>query len=173
MHNTWTELLLTLNDSGATHFCVAPTARKGASLDLTLAALGKIGKIAARGVRFKSGLWKALHVIHMSSSERSKGLLVRYHTRSYWCLYHIVCISRLKTMRDNIWFNHGDYDGRRFETSNKCRGCGCFESGSTTGYTEWAINNASYWLAVPLNVSVVFSTVGCVGPYFGALPVII
>ena len=41
MHNTWTELLLTLNDSGATHFCVAPTARKGASYDLTLAALGK------------------------------------------------------------------------------------------------------------------------------------
>ena len=56
MHNTWTELLLTLNDSGATHFCVAPTARKGASYDLTLAALGKKRKKAARGVRFKSGL---------------------------------------------------------------------------------------------------------------------
>ena len=56
MHNTWTELLLTLNDLGATHFCVAPTARKGASLDLTLAALGKKRKKAARGVRFKSGL---------------------------------------------------------------------------------------------------------------------
>ena len=41
MHNTRTELLLTLNDSDATHFCVAPTARKGASYDLTLAALGK------------------------------------------------------------------------------------------------------------------------------------
>ena len=56
MHNTWTKLLLTLNDSGATHFCVAPTARKGASYDLTLAALGKKRKKAARGVRFKSGL---------------------------------------------------------------------------------------------------------------------
>ena len=56
MHNTWTELLLTLNDSDATHFCVAPTARKGASYDLTLAALGKKRKKAARGVRFKSGL---------------------------------------------------------------------------------------------------------------------
>ena len=41
MHNTWTELLLALNDSGATHFCVASTARPGASYDLTLAALGK------------------------------------------------------------------------------------------------------------------------------------
>ena len=56
MHNTWTELLMTLNDSGATHFCVAPTARKAASYDLTLAALGKKRKKAARGVRFKSGL---------------------------------------------------------------------------------------------------------------------
>ena len=56
MHNTWTELLLTLNDSGATHFCVAPTARKGAGFDLTLAALGKKRKKAARGVRFKSGI---------------------------------------------------------------------------------------------------------------------
>ena len=41
MHNTSTELLLTLNDSGATHFCDAPTARPGASYDLTIAALGK------------------------------------------------------------------------------------------------------------------------------------
>ena len=56
MHNTWTELLLTLNDSGATHFCVAPTARPGTSYDLTFAALGKKRKNAATDVRFKSGL---------------------------------------------------------------------------------------------------------------------
>ena len=56
MHNTRTELLLTLNDLDATHFCVTPTARKGASYDLTLAVLGKKRKKAARGVRFKSGL---------------------------------------------------------------------------------------------------------------------
>ena len=30
-----------MNDLDATHFCVAPTARNGASYDLTLAALGK------------------------------------------------------------------------------------------------------------------------------------
>ena len=54
MHNTWTELFLTLNDSGATHFCVAPTARPGVSYDLTPAALGKKLNKATRGVRFKS-----------------------------------------------------------------------------------------------------------------------
>ena len=41
MHNTWVELVLVLNDSGVTHFCVALTARSGASYDLTIAALGK------------------------------------------------------------------------------------------------------------------------------------
>ena len=46
-----------LNDSGATHFCVAPTARPGASYDLTLTSLGKKRKKAVRGVRFKSGLY--------------------------------------------------------------------------------------------------------------------
>ena len=56
MHNTRAELLLTLNDLGATHFCVAPTARPGASYDMTPAVLVKKSKKAARGVRFKSGL---------------------------------------------------------------------------------------------------------------------
>ena len=52
MHNMWLELLLTMNDSGATHFCVTPTARErpGVSYDLTLAAPAKKkSKKAARG----------------------------------------------------------------------------------------------------------------------------
>ena len=56
MHDTWVELLLTLNDLGVTHFCVTPTERPGASYDLTLTALGKKHEKAARSVRFKSGL---------------------------------------------------------------------------------------------------------------------
>ena len=67
VYNTWAELFLTLNDSGATHFCVAPTARPGASYDLTLVALGKKRKKAARGVRFKSGLLSIHHVPYLMS----------------------------------------------------------------------------------------------------------
>ena len=56
MHNTCTELLLTLNYSGATHFCVALPHKKGQVTIWPSLHSAKKRKKAARGVRFKSGL---------------------------------------------------------------------------------------------------------------------
>ena len=64
MHNTWTELLLTLNDSDTAHFCVAPgTHRKPrGKLQSDPCCTRQKCKKAARGVRFKSGLDRTFYV---------------------------------------------------------------------------------------------------------------
>ena len=98
MHNTWTKLLLTLNASCATHFCVAPTARKGTSYDLTLAALGKKRKKAARGVRFKSGLlWVLLLSVCMLWSDSIEAIEIKLMlTKSSKRLHSIVHLATTK-----------------------------------------------------------------------------